>query len=266
MKRLHATTVVARARSSRSRSSHHPSLARLGWDARLRRAYQRHDRPGYWPARVTRVEHGVCTLLGAQGVGRASLAGRMLVAAAADAARLPCPGDWVVVRSWPDGRVTIEGVLPRRGTLWRAEALESGSGPRAARPVASHVDVLITVDGAIDSTRLVDAIRALAAPGRTLGLVGADARQRARLLVALTGAAPLAGPGALVPLADGGAVIDTQAEHCCLGPDGVDQTLSVSFISHDLRRYPIGQTFPDRSVEPGVAGSPGPWTIGSHNA
>jgi ribosome biogenesis GTPase len=181
------------------------TLTCLGWDERLSAGYQRHDRPDQWPARVSRVERGVCTLLGPDGLSRASLAGRMLAAAARDATRLPCPGDWVVVRNWPDCRPTVEVVLPRRGIVWRTP----GPGPSA-----SNVDLMMTVDGSTDpDLHVVGALRALAAPGRTLGLVGADTRSRAAVVTALAGAAVLPPiGGALVPLPDGGAVIDIHGD------------------------------------------------------
>lgn len=178
------------------------SMTCLGWDDRLSADYQRHDRPDHWPARVSRAEPGVCTVLGAAGVRRASVAGRMLAAAARDAARLPCPGDWVVVRTWPDERSTVEAVLPRRGIVWRTP----GPGP-----AASNVDLMMRVDDSSGDPDLLDALRALAAPGRTLGLVGVDPRSRCAVVAALAGGAvlpPLA--GALVPLPGGGAVIDLQ--------------------------------------------------------
>lgn len=177
------------------------SLTCLGWSGRLSADYQHHDRPDHWPARVSRVEPGVCTVIGSAGVRRASLAGRMLAVAVRDAGRLPCPGDWVVVRTWPDERSTVEAVLPRRGVVWRTP------GPGAA---ASNVDFMMRVDDlAGTDPDLVGALRALAAPGRTLGLVGADPRPRSAVVAALAGGTvlpPLA--GALVPLPGGGAVID----------------------------------------------------------
>lgn len=181
------------------------TLRRLGWDAHLAEAYQRHDRPGHWPARVSRVERGVCTLLGAGEVRRASVAGHLLAAAACDRSRLPCPGDWVVVRTWPDRRWTIEAVLPRRGTVWRA------SQPV---PVASNVDIMVVVD----TSRCVESdfvreLRALVAAGRTVGLMGADAPSRGRLVTKLAGTAVLMpATDALVPLPGGGAAIATDGD------------------------------------------------------
>jgi ribosome biogenesis GTPase len=97
-------------------------LSSLGWDEHFSSAYVRHDRPDQEPARVTRVDRGICTLLAAAGTRRASTGGALLAAVVHDPTRLPCAGDWTVVRTWPDERLTIEAVLPRRTALIRASA------------------------------------------------------------------------------------------------------------------------------------------------
>ncbi|MBX6751475.1 MAG: hypothetical protein IRY85_17730 [Micromonosporaceae bacterium] len=198
------------------------TLRRLGWDAHLDDAYQRHDRPGQWPARVSRVDQGVCTLLGAGEVRRASVAGHLLAAAARDRSRLPCPGDWVVVRTWPDGRLTIEAVLPRRGTVWRT----SRPGP-----VASNVDIMVMVDkGRYPEAELIRDLRALVAAGRTVGLMGTDAASRAKLATKLAGTDVLMpATDALVPLPGGGAAIAT---------DGDRFDIELSYIDRDFPPIP----------------------------
>ena len=213
------------ARSARPRPEA-AVLDSLGWDARLRAAYEQHDRPDRGPARVSRVDRGVCTLLGADAVRRASVAGRMLAAAARDLSHLPCPGDWVVVQTWPDLRWTVEAVLPRRGTVWCAAR---------PGPSASNVDMVMEVNHRVDAeTGLVDALRALLAPGRTLGLIGADVKGRAHLVAALAGATVLlpAG-GALVPLPGGGAVIHAPGDRFAidLGDTGSTSALRPSLKS-----------------------------------
>src|SRR5262245_43416616 len=97
-------------------------LSSLGWDDDFASAYARFDCPDHRPARVARVDRGVCSILSATGAGRASTGGALLAAAAADPVSLPCAGDWVVVRTWPDVRTTIEAVLPRRTAVVRATA------------------------------------------------------------------------------------------------------------------------------------------------
>jgi hypothetical protein len=196
------------------------TLSSLGWDETLRTAYRRHDRADRHPARVSRVESGVCTLLTMDGASRASVGGGGLLAAAVhDAGRLPCPGDWVVVQTWPDARVTVDAVLPRRTVVGQSP------GP----PAASNVDIIVLADCDGGDAGLVKALRALAAPGRTVGVTG---RNRAALVGALVGATVLSSvAGTLVPLAGGGAVIDTEVA--------------------DLRRCPKGPAPLARSAEPG---------------
>jgi len=206
------------ARSPRPRRLDLTMLRRLGWDGRLSIAYRRYDRPDQWPARVSRVERGVCTLLGGGGVCRASLGGSALVAGARDPARLPCVGDWVVVRTWPDARWTVELVLPRRGTMWRTP------GPALS---ASNVDIVMRVDRDRRSDAdLIGALRALLAPGHTLGLTGGEMGSRAALVAALAGApvlAPVA--GSLVLLPGGGAVIDAESDCFSTDIDEIDSSM-----------------------------------------
>ncbi len=221
------------------------SLFPLGWDDRLEKAYDRYDRSDQRPGRVARVDRGVCTLLGPGGVWRASVGGDLLVAAAHDSARLPCPGDWVVVRTWPDARVTIEAILPRRTTVRHPPG----------RPAASNVDIVVVVDPAMRrDPALIEGLRALAAPGRTLGLVGAADKLRAGMVDSLAGAAvlPLA-RGGLVPLPNGGAVIDTGGGHLDIDWDDIDGTPlgGVVIAMCDVRECPTGHPSADRSVEPG---------------
>jgi ribosome biogenesis GTPase / thiamine phosphate phosphatase len=97
-------------------------LSSLGWDDAFASAYARYADTHCDPARVTRVDRGVCTVMSTSGPRRASTGGGLLAAAFADPRRLPCTGDWVVVRRWPDARTTIEAVLPRRTTIIRSAA------------------------------------------------------------------------------------------------------------------------------------------------
>src|SRR5688572_26090106 len=67
-----------------------PQRARESNQSTLRRF----DRSDLVPARVTRVDRGVCTGLTVDGAVRASIGGGLLAAAAQDPLRLPCAGDW----------------------------------------------------------------------------------------------------------------------------------------------------------------------------
>ncbi|RZU53051.1 ribosome biogenesis GTPase [Krasilnikovia cinnamomea] len=117
-------------------------LSLLGWDDGFADAYRQFDRADTVPARVLRADRGVCTVLDAAGVGRASLGGPVLICAAADPARLPCPGDWVVLRRWPDRRTTVEYVLPRRTALLGPAGDAGAAGP----VLAANMDTVAVVE------------------------------------------------------------------------------------------------------------------------
>lgn len=114
-------------------------LASLGWDAAL---LVGRLRPDQRPGRVIRVDRGVCTVLGAGGAIRASLAGSVLGRAARDPAVLPCAGDWVLVRTWPDARLTVESVLPRRTAIVRRSTEKGSTG----QVLAANLDTAAVVE------------------------------------------------------------------------------------------------------------------------
>jgi ribosome biogenesis GTPase / thiamine phosphate phosphatase len=117
-------------------------LSALGWDDSFAAAYAPLDRSDSSPGRVVRADRGVCTVLDATGVTRATLAGSVLLGAVHDPARLPCAGDWVVLRRWPDHRVTIECVLPRRTTLIRRTSDKDASG----QVLGTNMDTVAVVE------------------------------------------------------------------------------------------------------------------------
>jgi ribosome biogenesis GTPase / thiamine phosphate phosphatase len=117
-------------------------LASLGWDATLDTAYTSYAGACHRPGRVARVDRGVCTILTAAGATRASLAGAVLAAAAGDPVALPCAGDWVVVRDWPDERATVEVVLPRRASIVRRAAGKGAVG----QVLAANLDAAAVVE------------------------------------------------------------------------------------------------------------------------
>ena len=117
-------------------------LSRLGWDDSRASAYRPFDRPDTEPARVLRADRGVCTVLGESGVTRASLAGSVLLGAAHDPVKLPCAVDWVVIRRWPDRRVTLEAVLPRRTALIRRTSDKDATG----QLLAANMDTVAVVE------------------------------------------------------------------------------------------------------------------------
>jgi len=116
-------------------------MSSLGWDDAFAASYAHFARPDQRPARVTRVDRGVCSVITDGGARRVSLGGCLIVTAANDPLHLPCAGDWVVVRSWPDERDTIEAVLPRRTAIVRASAGAEAS----AQILAANVDAAAVV-------------------------------------------------------------------------------------------------------------------------
>ncbi len=90
-------------------------LARLGWDDAWARAAATSP-----VGRVTRIDRGLASVLTADGPVRVGWSGDLLDAAAADPTVAPVTGDWVLLRDWPDGRTTLETVLPRRTAIVRA--------------------------------------------------------------------------------------------------------------------------------------------------
>ena len=58
-------------------------------------------------------ETGVLVVLTDDGPVRASYGARMLCAIARDRSRSPQAGEWVTLRRWSDGPVTVEAVLTR---------------------------------------------------------------------------------------------------------------------------------------------------------
>lgn len=96
------------------------------------------------PARVSRVDRGACDSLGAGGPLRLTFSGALLSAAVADPVSAPCVGDWVAARTWSDGRVTAEAVLPRRTAFVRASV---SPGASHGQVLATNVDLAVVVEG-----------------------------------------------------------------------------------------------------------------------
>lgn len=67
-----------------------------------------------WAGCVVGVEVGVVRVLTDRGEIRASYGARMLSRIARDRGVLPEPGEWVSLRRWGDGRITVEDCWARR--------------------------------------------------------------------------------------------------------------------------------------------------------
>jgi ribosome biogenesis GTPase len=91
--------------------------------------------------RVVRVDRGLASVLTDDGPHRASIGGALLSRMAQDPVEGPCTGDWVVLRDWPDRRLTLERVVPRRTAVVRATAGEQSHG----QVLCANVDIAAVV-------------------------------------------------------------------------------------------------------------------------
>jgi ribosome biogenesis GTPase len=121
--------------------THHPSLPDLGWDDSLATELQVAGN-GRLPARVSRVDRGGADLISATGPVRATFGRDVLAAMAADRTAVPTVGDWAALASWPDGRTTIEVLLPRRTSVVRDGADRTSQG----QVLAANVDLVVVVE------------------------------------------------------------------------------------------------------------------------
>ena len=95
--------------------------------------------------RVDRATAVVEDLDGAAEPVRATWGGPLLAAIAEDPEAAPTTGDQVFLRSWPDERVTVEAVVPRRTLLTRADA----DGGSKRQLLAANVDIVAVVEGLV---------------------------------------------------------------------------------------------------------------------
>ena len=76
-------------------------------------------------------ETGVLVVLTDVGPVRASYGARMLEQIARDRSRVPEPGEWVVLRRWYDGPVTVEAALtPRPSRIAPVVPLRPSHAPK----------------------------------------------------------------------------------------------------------------------------------------
>lgn len=109
-------------------------LLALGWDEGWALALAELGDPTLRPARVSRVDRGMCTVMTGTAEVRMALERHVEVAV----------GDWVGVAPGAAGdeRPRIAAVLPRRGVFWRAAAAK-GAAPQI---VAANIDTVFLCD------------------------------------------------------------------------------------------------------------------------
>ena len=111
-----------------------PGLAALGWDEGWASALAELSDSALLPARVSRVDRGVCTVM----------TGRAEVRVAAERGIEVVVGDWVALHPGPaiGDRPRIVAVLPRRCVFRRA----AGARGKAPQMVVANVDTLLLCD------------------------------------------------------------------------------------------------------------------------
>lgn len=85
----------------------------LGWSAADLEELDR-SAPGLLPGRIVRCDQSGALVLMASGAARATYCAALLLAAArarSGGRAWPRPGDRVALRRWPDGPITVEGVV-----------------------------------------------------------------------------------------------------------------------------------------------------------
>lgn len=146
--------------------------------------------------RVVRVDGGIARVLTEERPVRASFGGILLAEMGIDATTGPCAGDWCVVREWPDHRITLETVLPRRSTVVRATTDEQ-SGDQV---LCSNIDYAAVVV-ALHTSPLIARVERLLTQARETGaqplvvLTKSDTVPEADVVAAMVAEVRAATPG-----------------------------------------------------------------------
>jgi ribosome biogenesis GTPase / thiamine phosphate phosphatase len=129
-------------------------LERIGFDARTARSFGPWRGADAVAGRVVRVDAGVATVITEAGTQRVTFGGALLCQLAEHPDGTPCAGDWAVVRRWPDGRTTLEHVLPRHSVLAAGGGAGTGVGRGSTGdallrrpPLAANMDIVAVVAG-----------------------------------------------------------------------------------------------------------------------
>jgi ribosome biogenesis GTPase / thiamine phosphate phosphatase len=111
-----------------------PGMRALGWDDGWGAALADLGDPTVWPARVSRVDRGLCTVM----------TGTAEVRVAAQRGLEVAVGDWVAIRPGPgpSAEPGMVAVLPRRSVFRRASDTRGG----APRVVAANIDIVLLCD------------------------------------------------------------------------------------------------------------------------
>ncbi|MCK2218433.1 hypothetical protein MF672_032250 [Actinomadura sp. ATCC 31491] len=110
-------------------------LSRYGWTDALDHTFAAHYEAGLVPARVSRVDRGLCTAITASGPVRATFAAPY----PPDPLLTPCTGDWAALR--PGAEPHLVALLPRHSAIVRSSASRSSHG----QVLAANVDTVAVV-------------------------------------------------------------------------------------------------------------------------
>lgn len=108
-------------------------LTRYGWTETLDNAFAEHREAGLVPARIARVDRGLCDAVTESGPVRAALTALY----SPDPLQAPCTGDWAALR--PGAEPHLVALLPRHSAIVRSSASRSSRG----QVLAANVDTVI---------------------------------------------------------------------------------------------------------------------------
>ncbi|WP_440066631.1 ribosome small subunit-dependent GTPase A [Streptosporangium sp. OZ121] len=107
-------------------------LTRYGWTETLDNAFAEYRGAGLVPARIARVDRGLCDAVTESGPVRAALTALY----SPDPLLAPCTGDWAALRP---GAEHLVALLPRHGAIVRSSASRSSHG----QVLAANVDTVV---------------------------------------------------------------------------------------------------------------------------
>lgn len=124
-----------------------PGLTRYGWTETLDNVFAEHREAGLVPARIARVDRGLCDAVTESGPVRATLTALY----SPDPLLAPCTGDWAALR--PGRDPGLVALLPRRSAIVRSSASRTSHGQVLAANVDTVV-VAVSLTAPLDAARL----------------------------------------------------------------------------------------------------------------
>ncbi|MEV4383081.1 ribosome small subunit-dependent GTPase A [Streptosporangium sp. NPDC049644] len=122
-------------------------LTRYGWTETLDNAFAEHREAGLVPARIARVDRGLCDAVTESGPVRAALTALY----SPDPLLAPCTGDWAALR--PGREPELVALLPRRSAIVRSSSSRTSHGQVLAANIDTVV-VAVSLATALDAARL----------------------------------------------------------------------------------------------------------------